>query len=157
MIQGRVQLAAQVADLHVVLRLGAIEWLAIALAALPQCIERDRLAPPTLPAQVEGGIAHDAQEPRLERASALESREVNEGFDKAVLHRVERVGFVAQQSMRHAKRHDSVAAKQFFERRALAAGRPHQELLIARGGQRAGDCAHDRAQCGHGRFVSAKE
>src|SRR5262245_49516234 len=77
-------------------------------------------APATLPPQVQRRIADHTQEPRLERASPLKSRQVRESFHERFLDSIQGIRLVTQQAIGHSVSDHAVTAKQFLERLAVA-------------------------------------
>ena len=86
----------------------------------------ERLAPPTLPAQIERGVADHAQHPGLEGAAALEIRQIDQGLDERLLHRIERIGLIAEQPIGYPKGNLAITAKQLLEGLSIAPRRTLQ-------------------------------
>src|SRR5262245_7531214 len=96
-----------------------------------RAVEAEHLAPPALPAQVERGVADHAQEPGLERGSALEAGQVEQRLDEAFLNGVEGVGLVPEQTVGHPKRMGAVSPEQVVQRLTLPGGKPAEQLVVA--------------------------
>jgi len=61
-------------------------------------VKADQLAPPTLPAEIKGGVAHDPQQPGLERAAPLKAMQMGECLDKSILDGIQRVRLAAEEA-----------------------------------------------------------
>jgi hypothetical protein len=89
-------------------------------------VTRRRQGEPSIPlalaAEVERGVAHDPEEPGLERTVAAKSPQIRERLDESILDGVERIRFSPQQPVRHAVRHAPVSPEEIVQRGSISRG-----------------------------------
>ena len=101
-------------------------------------------APPPLPAEVQGRVTDDPQEPRLETALRPKPWEVGQRLDEPVLDGVQGVRFVAEQAIGHVIGDDPIPAEQLVEGRLVGAADPGEQHLV----RSVSEC-HGRVGIGH--------
>jgi hypothetical protein len=78
-------------------------------------IQTDGVPAASFTAQIKSGITHHPEQPGLKRALSAEAPQMSQGLDETILHGIQRIRLLAEQSIRNLVSHRPIPAEKVFQ------------------------------------------